>query len=71
MVLPGNNNHCGWVGRPRVGCTSGAGLAVEDLFAFQISRVKVEPLYHLVMYKGNHPAATAAQQNVNDNNQGI
>lgn len=28
------------------------GLAVEDLFAFQISRVKVEPLYHLVMYKG-------------------
>lgn len=28
------------------------GLAVEDLFAFQISRVKVEPLYHLVMHKG-------------------
>lgn len=28
------------------------GLAVEDLFSFHISRTKVEPLFHLIMNKG-------------------
>lgn len=32
--------------------SSTIGLAVEDLFAFQIAKAKVEPLYNLVIHKG-------------------